>query len=66
MGMRCTLSMAPWEAREGHKMITTELRADLVEHLDIQARYYGMSRAAYLRNLVIRDMERQGPAPAAA
>ncbi len=58
--------MAPWEAREGHKMITTELRADLVEHLDHQARYEGCSRAAYLRKLIVRDMERQGPAPAAA
>jgi hypothetical protein len=58
--------MAPWEAREGHKMITTELRADLVEHLDIQAQYVGCSRAAYLRGLVVKDMERQGPGPAPA
>jgi hypothetical protein len=60
-----TRNTMPWEAREGHKMITTELRTDLVEHLDIQAKYVGCSRAAYLRQLVVKDMERQGPAVAA-
>jgi hypothetical protein len=42
--------------------MTIELRADLVEHLDAQAEYLGCSRAAYLRGLVVKDMERQGPA----
>jgi hypothetical protein len=37
----------------------------LVAHLDAQAEYVGCSRAAYLRGLVVKDMERQGPAPAA-
>ena len=58
--------MPAWPAKEGTRTMTVELRSDLVEHLDAQAEYYGMSRAAYLRTLVIRDMERQGPAPTAA
>ena len=58
--------MPAWPAREGQRTMTIELRADLVDHLDTQAEYYGMSRAAYLRTLVIKDMERQGPAPSAA
>ena len=33
-----------------------------ISHLDTQATYYGMSRAAYLRTLIVRDVERQGPA----
>jgi hypothetical protein len=58
--------MPAWPPRDNTKTMTIEFRADLVEHLDDQAEYYGMSRAAYLRTLVIRDMERQGPAPSAA
>ena len=45
--------------------MTIELRGDLVEHLDAQAEYYGMSRAAYLRLLVVKDVERQAPGRAA-
>jgi predicted DNA-binding protein len=41
--------------------MTIELRAELVEHLDAQAEYNGCSRAAYLRMLVVKDIERQGP-----
>jgi hypothetical protein len=37
-----------------------------VAHLDAQASYYGSSRAAYLRGLIVRDMERQGPTVAKA
>ena len=48
-------------AKQGHANITLELRIDLVEHLDTQARYLGQSRAAYIRGLVIKDMKRQGP-----
>ena len=58
--------MPTWPAREGLKVLTVEFRSDLVEHLDAQAEYLGCSRAAYLRRLVIKDMERQGPAPTAA
>ena len=54
-------SMPSWPAKEGQTAITLELRTDLVEHLDTQARYLGQSRAAYLRGLVIKDMDRQGP-----
>ena len=53
--------MPSWPAKEGQTAITLELRTDLVEHLDAQARYLGQSRAAYLRGLVIKDMDRQGP-----
>ena len=37
-----------------------------VAHLDAEATYHGMSRAAYLRGLIVRDIERQGPAKAKA
>ena len=57
--------MPTWPVPEDHRCITVELRNDLVEHLDAQASYLGQSRAAYLRGLVIRDMERQGPGRAA-
>jgi hypothetical protein len=52
-------------AKQGQANITLELRIDLVEHLDTQARYLGQSRAAYIRGLVIKDMKRQGPGPMA-
>jgi metal-responsive CopG/Arc/MetJ family transcriptional regulator len=55
----------PWEAREGHKIITIELREDVLDSIDAYAKYLGMSRAAYIRQAMVRDMERQGPAPAA-
>lgn len=56
----------PWEAREGHKIITIELREDILDGIDEQAKYLGMSRAAYIRQAMVRDLERQGPAPVAA
>ena len=54
-------SMPGWPSREGRTAITLELKTELVNHLDAQASYLGCSRAAYIRGLVIRDMERQGP-----
>jgi hypothetical protein len=30
-----------------------------VAHLETQARYLGMSRAAYIRGLIVRDREQQ-------
>jgi len=54
-------AMPKGPAKQGQTNITLELRTDLVEHLDTQARYLGQSRAAYLRGLVIKDMDRQGP-----
>jgi predicted DNA-binding protein len=53
--------MPTWPTKEGRTTITLELRTELVEHLDAQAEYLGQSRAAYVRGLVMRDMERQGP-----
>jgi hypothetical protein len=58
--------MPRYPSPEGHTTISLELRTDLVSHLDTQAQYLGMSRAAYLRQLIVRDTERQGPAPARA
>jgi hypothetical protein len=58
--------MPSWPTKEGRTTITLELRVELVQHLDDQADLYGMSRAAYLRQLVVKDMQRQGPAPARA
>jgi hypothetical protein len=58
--------MPSWPTKEGRTTITLELRVELVQHLDTQADLYGMSRAAYLRQLVVKDMQRQGPAPARA
>jgi hypothetical protein len=59
-------TMPGWPIPDGRKCITIELDTKHVEHLDHQATYYGMSRAAYLRTLIVRDVERQGPAPTAA
>jgi predicted DNA-binding protein len=53
--------MPTWPTKEGRTTITLELRTELVEHLDAQAEYLGQSRAAYVRGLVMKDMERQGP-----
>ena len=41
--------------------MTLELKNQMVQHLDAMAEYLGCSRAAYVRGLVIKDMERQGP-----
>jgi predicted DNA-binding protein len=56
--------MPTWPTKEGRTTITLELRTELVEHLDAQAEYLGQSRAAYVRGLVMKDMERQGPTKA--
>ena len=52
--------------KEEMKPMTIQMRTDLVDYIDQKAAYLGMRRVSYLRQLVIRDMERQGPAPAAA
>lgn len=54
--------MPGWPIPENKRCITIELDAKHVQHLDEQADYYGCSRAAYLRRLIVRDVERQGPA----
>jgi hypothetical protein len=53
--------MPTWPTPEGRKTITIEVPAGLLEHIDAQATYLGCSRAAYLRQLMVRDIERQGP-----
>lgn len=60
--------MPSWPLPEGRRTITIDLPAPHVEHLDAQAHYEGCSRAAYIRQLIRRDIERQGPtrAPATA
>jgi hypothetical protein len=58
--------MPGWPIPEGRKCITIELDVKHVEHLDHEAAYLGCSRAAYLRQLIVRDVERQGPTPVAA
>jgi hypothetical protein len=59
--------MPNWPPSAGRTTITLELPIQHVEHLDAQAAYDGCSRAAYVRRLIVRDIERQGPnrAPAA-
>lgn len=53
--------MPTWPTPAGRKTITVELLAEHVQHLDQQASYEGCSRAAYIRQLIRRDIERQGP-----
>lgn len=50
-----------WPTPEGRRTITVELPSSHLDHLDQQASYEGMSRAAYIRQLIRRDIERQGP-----
>ncbi len=54
--------MPTWPTSDGRRAITLEVPASHVEHLDQQASYEGCSRAAYIRQLIRRDIERQGPA----
>jgi len=58
-------SMPAWPVPPGRKCITLELAAEHVQHLDAQAAYFGCTRAAYLRRLIVEDVRRQGPATAA-
>jgi hypothetical protein len=53
--------MPNWPPTAGRTTITLELPISHVEHLDAQAAYDGCSRAAYVRRLIVRDIERQGP-----
>jgi hypothetical protein len=58
--------MPGWPTPEDHRCITVELRIPLVEHLDARAGYLGCSRAAYIRQLILNDIKRQGPGSASA
>jgi len=53
--------MPKWPSSDGKRQITVEVLAKHVEHLDAQAAYRGMTRAAYVRGLVVDDIVRQGP-----
>ena len=53
--------MPDWPIPDGYRCITTQLRTPLVEHLDARAAYLGCSRVAYLRQLILDDIKRQGP-----
>lgn len=53
--------MPTWPTPDGRRTITLELPVEHVSHLDAQAGYEGCSRAAYVRQLIRRDIERQGP-----
>jgi hypothetical protein len=53
--------MPGWPTAEGKRCVTIELVIEHVSHLDVQAEYEGCSRAAYIRRLIVRDIERQGP-----
>ena len=54
-------TMPGWPTAEGKRCVTIELAIEHVSHLDVQAEYEGCSRAAYIRRLIVRDIERQGP-----
>jgi hypothetical protein len=58
--------MPTWPLPPRRRTVTLELPVEHVQHLDEQAQYIGCSRAAYLRRLIRRDMDRQGPAIAQA
>jgi hypothetical protein len=53
--------MPGWPTAEGRKCVTIELALEHIQHCDDMAAYNGCSRAAYLRQLIVRDIERQGP-----
>ena len=56
--------MPAWPVPEGRRCITLELAAEHVEHLDNQAAYYGCTRVAYIRRLIVDDISRQAKATA--
>jgi predicted DNA-binding protein len=58
--------MPDWPLPDNRRSITIELPTEFVSHLDSEAQYIGCSRAAYLRQLIRKDMDRQGPAPVKA
>ena len=49
--------MPTWPTPEGRRAITIELPEHHVHHLDMQAELYGCSRAAYLRRLIVSDIQ---------
>jgi metal-responsive CopG/Arc/MetJ family transcriptional regulator len=51
--------MPGWPLPPGQRCITISIPDDLVAHLDARSEYLGCSRAAYLRQLIVLDRERQ-------
>jgi metal-responsive CopG/Arc/MetJ family transcriptional regulator len=51
--------MPGWPVPEGQKCITISLPTELVTHLDDRSTHLCCSRAAYLRQLIVLDRERQ-------
>lgn len=52
-------SMPTWPTPSGRRTVTIELPEGHVAFLDSQAKYQGCSRAAYIRQLIRRDIELQ-------
>jgi hypothetical protein len=52
--------MPSWPLPPGRRTVTVHLPTEQVQHLDQQAAYEGCSRSAYFRQLIRRDIERQG------
>jgi hypothetical protein len=57
--------MPSWPAGQGRSVINLALKVELIAHLDQMADLYGCSRAAYVRQLIVKDMQRLGPGHAA-
>lgn len=55
-----------WPTPAGRKTITLELPNEHVAFLDTQARHRGCSRAAFIRWLIVSELERQAAPTAAA
>jgi len=51
--------MGSWPPVPGRRAINLDLADRLIEHADRMAAYFGMSRTAYIRQLIVHDIERQ-------
>ena len=51
--------MPGWPVDQDKRIINVALAAEHVVYLDSRAEYEGCTRAAYLRGLIVRDIERQ-------
>lgn len=49
--------MPTWPTPEGRRVVTLEMPLHLIEHLDSQAKRRGCSRAAFVRWLIVNDIE---------
>lgn len=53
--------MPSWPPVPGRRSITLEATDAQIQHLDTEAAYYGMSRAAYMRKLIIEHRDNPYP-----